>query len=415
MPKQQPVAAGVAAAKTVPAKQLSRRNIASLLGRNQGPEQFFQQTFSPLTSPILPQNINLNRPLERLHIVAQFRVTITGHDYDVVAAEAPQTLLQRVILKGTHRVFNALTPIDMQGATIFAYSRLFRQRGCSLYINGVRQPEPNVPFFQIPSTFGAIGTYDVEVHYDLPLTPILPPSSKLGSIPFMFMEADWANTLQLQLFFGDKSSFGTPNAATVVAITAFGQNSGSPVFTVLTNYEILGPLAGQIQGAVCIRNEQAATGNVSQAGANKQLALLQKQKTLNVVIKTGSVLLGTSAGVQVFASLTDQMLEQTQIQVDNKPIRNNFMNAAAKEYAGYAFDTVLPEGYLNFPFDDSTNPLTYFRGDKVAGGSTFQLQTAVANAIENPLCTIVQEMVFGTPGGVTPTVATAASGAPSST
>jgi hypothetical protein len=415
MPAQQAVAAGVAAAKTAAKGTLSQRNIASLLGRNQGPEQFFQQQFVPLLSQYLPQNINLNRPLERLHLVFKGRVTITGHDYDVVAAEAPQTIIQRVRLNGTHRVFNALVPLDMSGATIFAWSRLFRQRGCSLYINGVRQPEPNVPFFQIPATFGAIGVYDLEIHYDMPLTPILPPSSKLGGVPFMFMEADWANTLQLQLFFGDKTSFGTPNAATVVAFSAFGSDSGSPLVTVLTNYEILGPLAGQIQGAVVIRNEQLNIATVAAQSQNIQLQLLQKQKTLNVVIKTGTLLQGTSPGVQVFENLTDNLLEQTQIQVDNKPVRNNFLNAAAKEYAGYAFDTVLPEGYLNFSFDDSTNPLTYYRGDKVAGGSTFALQTQVLTTLENAAALVIQEQVFGTPGGVTPTVATAATGATSST
>jgi hypothetical protein len=415
MPKQQPVAAGVAAAKTAAPGTLTARNIASILGRNQGPELIFQQQFIPLASPFLPQNLNLNRPMERIHIVFQGRVTVTGADYTAVAAEAPQTILQRVRLTGTHRVFNALVPLDMSGATIFVYPRLFRQRGCSEYINGVRQPEPNVPFFQIPATFGAIGVYDLEIHYDIPLTPILPPSSKLGGIPFLFMEADWANTLQLQLFMGDSSSFGTPAGGTAVAFTAFGSNAGSPLFTILANYEILGPLAGQIQGAVVVRNEQLQTANVASAGQNLQLQLLQKQKTTNVVIKTGQLLAGTSPGVQVYATLTDQLLEQTQIQVDNKPVRNNFLNAAAKEYAGFAFDTVLPEGYLNFSFIDSTNPLTYYRGDKVAGGSTFQVQTQVKNTLALAAANIVQEQVFGTPGGVTPTVATAASGATSST
>jgi hypothetical protein len=404
MPKQASTAAGVPAS-TSTAQSMTQRNIASILGRNQGPEQFFQQQFLPLQSPIIPKNINLNRPMERLHLVFQGRVTITGANYDVVAAEAPQTILQRVRLTGTHKVFNALVPLDMSGATIFAWSRLFRQRGCSLYINGVRQPEPNVPFFQVGPTFGNIGVYDLEIHYDIPLTPILPPSSKLAGVPFCFMEGDWQDTLQLQLFFGDETSFGTPNGGTTVVFSAFGSNGGSPLVTILANYEIFGPLAGQIQGAVVIRNEQLNTAPVAAAGQNVQLQLLQKQKTLNTVVKTGIVLTGTSAGVQVFASLTDQMLQQTQIVVDNKPVRNNFLNAAAKEYAGYAFDTVLPEGYLNFPFDDSTNPLTYYRGDLVAGGSTFAIQTQVVTSDENQAATVVQEQVYGTPGGQPATVA----------
>jgi hypothetical protein len=405
-PSQAPTPAGVPATSST--ANLSQRNIASILGRNQGPEQFFQQAFTALQSPVIPKNINLNRPMERLHLIWQGRVTISGENYAVVAAEAPQTIIQRVRLTGTHKVFNALVPLDMSGATIFAWSRLFRQRGCSLYINGIRQPEPNVPFFQVGSTFGNIGVYDIAIHYDIPLTPILPPSSKLGCVPFLFMPSDWADTLQLQLFFGDETSFGTPGASTVVAFSAIGSNTGSPLVTILANYEILGPLAGQIQGAVVVRNEQLNVAPVLANGQNIQLQLLQKQKTLNVVVKTGTILAGTSGGVQVFNELSDAILEQTQIQVDNKPIRNNFLNAAAREYGGYAFDTVLPEGYLNFPFDDSTNPLTYFRGDLVAGGSTFALQTQVINGGSTAAASVVQEQVFGTPGGQPATVSSPA-------
>ena len=413
MPRQPaPTPAGVPAAPS--GVNLTARNIGSLLGRNQGPELFFQQQFLALQSPVIPKNINLNRPMERLHIIWKGHVSITGANYDAIAAEAPQTIIQRIRLTGTHKVFNALVPFDMSGATTFTWTRMFRQRSCSLYINGVRQPEPNVPFFQVGPTFGNIGEYDLEIHYDIPLTPILPPSSKLGGVPFLFMEGDWADTLQLQLFFGDQTSFGTPDAGTIVKFSAFGSMEGTPLVTILANYEILGPLAGQIQGAVVIRNEQVNIAPVAAAGQNLQLQLLQKQKTLNVLVKSGILLTASSAGVSVFASLTDALLEQTQIQVDNKPVKNNFLNAAAKEYGGYAFDTILPEGYLNFPFDDSTNPLTYYRGDLVAGGSTFNIVTQVLASAANQAVTVVQEQVYGTPGGAQPAaVASAASGSPS--
>jgi hypothetical protein len=411
MPKQAPVASGVPSASAAP-QQLTARNIASLLGRNQGPELFFQQQFIPLQSPVINKNINLTRPLERLHLIWKGRVTITGENYDVIAAEAPQSIIQRIRLTGTHKVFNALVPFDMSGATAFAYPRLFKSRSCSAYINGVRQLEPNVPFFQVGSTFGNVGIYDMEIHYDIPLGPILQPSSKLNATAFMFMEDDWSDTLQLQLFFGDETSYGTPGGSTVVAFSAFGSNAGSPLVTILTNYEILGPLGSQIEGAVVIRNEQTLTAPVAAAGQNIQLTLLQKQKTLNVLLKSGILLTGTSAGVSVFASLTDQMLEQTQITVDNKPVKNNFLNAAMKEYTGFAFNTVQPEGYLVESFDEaSQQPLTYYRGDLVAGGSTFAVLSQVLTAEENQAVNFVQEQVFGTPGGQQ---ATQASSAPAS-
>ena len=65
------------------------RDLASILGRNQGPELFFQQPFTALTAPIIPKNFNVNRPCERIHIVWRGSVVIAGANYSAVAAEAP--------------------------------------------------------------------------------------------------------------------------------------------------------------------------------------------------------------------------------------------------------------------------------------------------------------------------------------
>ena len=381
------------------AKSFSVRDVASLLGRNQGPELFFQQTFSTLQSPIIPKNINLNRPMERIHIVWRGRVTIGVANYTAVAAEAPATIIQRIVLRGTHTRFGSLTPIDMTGATAFSWVRMFRQRSNSLLINGVRQPEPNVPYQQVGATFGNVGTYDLEIHYSIPLVPVLGTNSKISTVPFLYMNQDWNDTLQLQLFFGDQTSFGTPNAGTTVAFSAFGSGAGSPLVSIFTNYEILGPLAPTISPAVVLRSSQTVTAPVAAASNNQRLVLLQKQKTTNIMVKSGTLLANSSAGVSVFGALSDVLLEQTQIIVDNKPVRNNFNNFAEKEYAGFAFNTVLPQGYLNFTFVESMQPLTYYRGDLLAGGSTFELDTNVlttnaANAVE-----IIQEQVIGDPQG----------------
>jgi hypothetical protein len=382
------------------AQALTVRDIASILGRNQGPEIFFQQPFAALAAPTIPKNINVNRPLERLHIVWRGRVVIGVANYAAVAAEAPQTILQRTRLTGTHRRFNALAPIDMTGPTSFAWPRLFRERSCSLYINGVRQPEPSVPFAQVGTTFGNVGTYDIEIHYDIPLVPVLPPGSKLTTVPFLYMDEDWADTLQLQLFFGDPTSFGVLGVGTTVAFHAFGSGAGDPLVSIFTNYEILGPLSNSISPAVVIRNSQTLTGVVTSAANNVRLQLLQKQKTMNIVVKSGILQTPVSGGVSVFASLNDTMLEQTQVVVDNKPVRNNFNNFAEKEYAGFAFNTVLPQGYLNFTFVDSMNPLTYYRGDLVGGGSTFELDSNINTSTAGQAVEVVQEQVIGDPMGV---------------
>lgn len=374
------------------------RDLASILGRNQGPELFFQQPFTAGQSPIIPKNLNVNRPCERIHLMWQGRIVIGVAPFTAVAAEAPQTILSRVRLTGQHARYGQLTPIDVSGATLFALPRLTRSRGSSLYINGVRQPELNVPLSQSGATFGNVGTYDIEIHYDIPLGPILPVGSKPTTVPFLFMNSDWHDTLQLQIFFGDATSFGTPGGATTTTFSAFGSGAGSPLLTIFQNYEILGPLSNQIATAVVVRSEQLQTAPLSANGNAIRLQLLQKQKTMNIFFKTGILLTGSGPGVSAFASLSDGILDFTQPIVDNKPIRNSFSNRAEKEYAGYAFDTVLPGGYNNFTFTDSQNPLTYYRGDLLAGGSTFELDTNVIGSAANAAAQVLQEQVIGDPG-----------------
>jgi hypothetical protein len=379
-------------------QQYTPRDLAAILGRNQGPEMFFQQPFAALTSPIIPKNILVNRPLERIHFVWRGRVTITVANYTAVAAEAPQTIISRVRLVGTHKRYGALVPIDVSGATLFAMTRLTRARGCSLYINGIRQSELNVPLAQSPTTFGNIGVYDLEIHYDIPVTPIISKTAHVAVTPFLYMDSDWGDTLQLQLFFGDQTSFGTPAGGTVVAFSAFGSGGGTPLVTIFTNYEILGPLSTQVSPAVVIRGEQIQSAPLASNGNAVRIQLLQKQKTSNVFFKTGTLLTGSSAGVVVFGSLADNILDFSQMVVDNKPIKNNFANFALKEYSGYTHDTVLPGGYNNFTFLDAQQPLTYYRGDLIAGGSTFELDSNVIGGGANVAAQITQEQVIGDPG-----------------
>jgi hypothetical protein len=379
-------------------KTYTSRDLASILGRNQGPELFFQQPFTASQSPIIPKNINVNRPLERIHIVWRGRVTITVANYTAIAAEAPQTILARVRVTGQHKRYGSLTPIDVSGATLFALPSLTRGlRGSSLYINGVRQPFLGVPFSQVGTTFGNVGVYDIEIHYNIPVGPLLPEGSKMSTIPFLWQNADWGDTLQMQLFFGDATSFGTPGTA-VTAFSAFGSGAGSPLVTIETNYEILGPLSTQIIPAVLVRSEQIQIAPLAANGTAIRLQLLQKQKTTNIIFKTGTLLTGSGPGVTVFGSLSDNVLDFTQPVVDNKPIRNIFNNFAEKEYAGVAFNTVLPGGYNNLTFVDSLNPLTYYRGDLLAGGSTFELDTNVVGGGANVAAQVLQEQVIGDPG-----------------
>lgn len=385
------------------AGNLTVRQVASLLGRNQGPEFFFQQTWTALNNVVIPKAINLNRPLERVHMVWQGRIAITVANMTPIYAESVQNLIQTFKLTGTHAAFKAITPINMTGADTFAWPKLFRPRGSSIYVNGARSENLDIPA-GFPTGTGFAGTtagspYDTEVHYDIPLVPVLPAAAKVSVVPFLYQQKDWGDTLQIFLTFADSTALGTA-AGSTTTFSAFQSGTGSPQLFLMTNYEILGALAESISSAVVIRNTQnIPQSNITSASSTLQrLQLLQKQKTTNVLLKSGALAAGTSAGVTVYSTLSDLIFQQTQIIVDNKPVRNNFLNSAYKEYAGYSFDARLPQGYLPFSFIDSMNPLTAYPADQLAGGSTFELDSQVLTGGATNFAEVIQEQYLGVPG-----------------
>lgn len=384
------------------AGNLTVRQVASLLGRNQGPEFFFQQPWTALNNVVIPKAINLNRPLERVHMVWQGRIAITVANMAPIFAESVQNLIQTFKLTGTHAAFKAITPINLTGADAFAWPKLFKTRGGSIYVNGALADNLGIPA-GFPAGTGFLGTtagspYDVEIHYNIPLTPVLPVAAKVALVPFLYQQKDWGDTLQVFLTFADSTALGTA-AGSTTAFTGFASGAGTPQLFLFTNYEILGALAESISSAVVIRNTQ----NVPQAqitGAAstlQRLQLLQKQKTTNVLLKSGALAAGTSAGVSVYSTLSDLIFQQTQLIVDNKPVRNNFLNAAYKEYQAYSFDARWPQGYLDFSFLDSMNPLTAYPADQLAGGSVFELDSQILTGGATNFAEVIQEQYLGVP------------------
>jgi hypothetical protein len=376
-----------------PNQPLTRRAFASLVNRFQGPEKIADLAWAPGATLFLPRPIPLSRPLESLKVIWRGRLVVGVADYTAAAAESPQTVISRIRVRGTHASFNQLTPIDMSGATIFAWHRLFQSRGNAAYINGTLQPALGVPLAQTVANLGAQATYDLEVHYSIPFAPVLGPAGRSSLVPFMLQPDDWQDSLQLEIVCGDRTSFGTPAGGTTTVFTAFGSAAGSPSIGVYGNYAILGPLAGRVNGVVTIRSEQPSAGAVTALANGVQLINLQKQRTTNVVAKSGTQLAGAPDGV--FAAMSDVQLSRTQIIADNKPIRNTSDNFASKDYCARMFDTTIPQGYFPLTFVDSHNPLTMLRGDLVPGGSSFILQSDVLTAGATQTTRIVQEMVYG--------------------
>lgn len=382
--------------------RLTAGQVSRLLGRNQAPEFFFQQAWTPLQTVQIPKNVNLNRPLERINVRLDARINIAGADMATVFPEALQSLIQQVQLQGQHKVYGALVPLQLTGADLFAWPSLFKTRGCAIIINGVRVNPMGVPNGLPLATFGVIGKYDVQIFWSIPLVPVLPVAAKLNAVPFLYMQSDWGDTLNLQLTMGDASSLGVLGGGGSITFSALNSDAGNPQFFVYTNYEILGALADKLTTAVTIRAiQQVPQGNITAISSNLvKLAQLQKYKTLNAVLKSGLLAAGTSPGVQVYSALSDTIFEQTQIRVDNKAIRNNLSNSMYKEYLAFAFDAISqPQGYLPMTFVDSLNPRTAFDGDLVSGGSTYEVDSQIQSGNAANYAEVIQEYFQGMPAG----------------
>lgn len=374
---------------------------ASTLGRYQGPELF--QSFNvDLNTPqnvVLPRQLNINRPLHSILISLRFRATVTVAPYTDVSVEAPQSILQNIQLRGIHRSYGSLIPIDVTGSTMFSYPRLFGLQGSEAFISIGGGALTRVGRATIPFTSGftgAVNTFDVIVNYFVPLVPLMGygQSVKRQQTNYLLMPDDWTDTLQLELRFGDESGLGDPTGATV-AFTGFQSASGLPVCEVHLNHGILGQFAQGMRSGVVIRNERQLTDVQSLATAQR-LTALQKRITNMVLVKSGLIeTAGLTAGVQVFDTLSDALLDRTQIQVDNKPLRQNDNNRLARFYSSLMFDTDPMEGYLPLPFVEGQNPLLAYRGDGLSGGSTFELISDIITANAATRVNYLQEQVIG--------------------
>jgi len=378
---------------------------SSTLGRYQGPE-LFQALTVDLNTPqniVLPRQLNINRPLHSIWLALTFRVTVTDAPYADVAAEAPQSILQQIQLRGIHRSYGSLIPIDMTGATAYSYPRLFGVPGGETYIsvNGgalTRVVPGTVPF--VSGFDGTVATHDVVM-----IVPVyMPPLMGLGQpvkrqqTSYLLMPEDWTDTLQLELRFGDASGLGDATGATVV-FSSFGLAEGLPQLQVMLNHGILGAFQRGMRSGVVIRNErQLPAGNVTALATASRLTALQKRITTCILVKSGLIEdTGMTAGVQVFSDLSDAMLERTQIEVDNKPLRQNDNNRLQRAYNDTLLGPEPMEGYLPITFIEGQNPLLAYRGDGLSGGSTFELISDIVLANAANRVNYLQEQVIGGP------------------
>jgi hypothetical protein len=200
----------------------------------------------------------------------------------------------------------------------------------------------------------------------------------------------------LTLLVGDASAFGDPTGATV-AFAAFG-GGGNPTVSVFANYALLGDFQNKMQrSGLVVRNEQFLN-NQTALGNSVLLTQLAHQITTTAMLKTGRLqAAGLTANVDTLATLSDVQVEATNLQVDNKPIKNNVSNMMEKAYHERMFNTVVPEGYFPLTFVEGGTSLLAYRGDRLPGGSQWNLMSNVITANAQQRQRFVQEYILGGP------------------
>lgn len=384
--------------------KLSGKDVQSYLMRTTGPQPFFTQSFATLSTFNIPKNLPLQLPLAYIQIRWKGRIAVATAAA-TPSPEAPQNILQRIQLQGTHATLGTLMPIQMSGATLFQLNRIFGVRGNSVIINGNRYVQEGQSQLGLANAataipgypqFGSIANFDTQIFWTVPVFPYNVVDGQ--AVQYLFNPASWGQTLQLQIVTADATAFNFLPANTT--FSAFGSATGSPAIDIMLVYASLGPLRNSISQAVSVKNVFQINTVLQSNANNLRLQLLQNQRTLNVMLKTGTSLAGTSAGVSAFGTLSDTITEQEYLRVNNNPIRNLQYHDATKEYYGYRFDTVIPQGYQNISFSDSNpapNAFAGFKGERLPGSAQFDLASNVVGAAGTNIGEVVQDMIYGEP------------------
>ena len=386
----------------------ARARQMAALARYSGPKQIYSTTVTltqagGLVQVDVPGYINLELPAECIEVVLRFRDVIAAANMTVAAAESPMTIFQNARLYGNHRRWGAKDPYNISGATAFIFHQLFQYVGATAIFGGsvaagVYLPPRSMPYGQALATFGNTGTYDVELH--LPLVAGLlvggvdQASEILNKLPYLWRREDWGDSLKLRILLGDSTSFGTNAGGTTHTFTGFGSAAGLPSIDFNVNYAMLGDYRNVGARGLILRAEQSVTTLVTAANAQRVL-LLDKNITSNVLVKSGTILAGSTPGVSVFAALSDAQLTTTRVLMALDPVRDIANNYAGKAYYMRKMNAYHPQGYYLISFTEGGNMLNAFRADlpKYAG-ATFELNSNVATAGATQAVNVVQEQIL---------------------
>lgn len=371
--------------------------------RTSGPQQFDTEVFPTVAGVInVQKNIPLLQPLAHIVMRWKARLGVTVNITDA-PPEAGLNVFSQIKVFGTHVALQSQVPIQMSSEMAWMLpSVLDRSKGvCAfLKINGTYYSADDIKKGTItPAFFTSAGSpYDMEVLWVIPTYPF--GALDFTALQYLWDARSWGQTLQMQLATRDASATGAFGATGTKTLTAFGSGAGNPSVDILLDYANLGPnLDAAIAKAVVIRNSNALNATLLQSaqGANTRLLLMQNKKTTNVVVKTGTLETGSN---NVYATLSDSILEQTVLLKNSTPIRNLQFNDCTSAFYEFRGANRHAPGYLKISASDgepTNNPHAAIRANEWSAATQFNLASQVVGPNAANIGECLQEYIEGDP------------------
>lgn len=378
-----------------------RVSLTSRTMRTSGPQQFDTENFNAGGVVNVQKNIPLLQPLAHVMIRLKGRLGVTVNITDA-PPESLMNLFSLVKIFGTHTSLGSEVPVQMTGEMLHALPGIMdRAKGSltGLKINSTYYSLDDIAKGTItPAFFTAAGSpYDFVVWWIVPVYPF--GSMDFTALQYLWDARSWGQTLQMQFSCRDVSATGALGTTGTKTLTAFGSGAGVPTIDINLDYANLGPsLDAAIAKAVVIRNSQFITNTLqANVGAGSRLLLMQNKKTTNVLVKTGTLEVGSN---NVYAALLDSVLEQTQLLKNTTPIRNLQYNDVTDVLYAFRAARRHNPGYLLISADDgepANNPHAAIRADEWSASTQFNLASQVIGGGATVIGEALQEYVDGEP------------------
>ena len=263
-----------------------------------------------------------------------------------VRADAPYSLISNVTIQGYHRVRGQSEQfINVRGVDLFNLNRG--------YWNAVPFTAPSNGWPTFTPQLSIVGgdTNDIRFALYIPFTPMrIPVNTQMGWL----LDAPNYDRLQLQITFADGTALFTGGvAAGNVTWTAFGSNAGSPRVRVIGQFALGGTSVYGYVPARTWRYFQEITGSLMTTTAtNVRLYNIPRgNKIRNIMIKTGVKATDATAGIDVYNTVSDDVLLNVLIQRGlNKSIRIYPDQRTIKYDVQQAYGMYTADGYQLIDF-----------------------------------------------------------------